>query len=128
THWREELLRVDHDFSSKLRATFRYIHDSWDTTNATVTWGGESFPTIGSRFLGPGVSTVARLTATVSPTLLHEFVARYTTDHNKQINTHPEVWQRGTGFTITGLFPNFGGTLPECCVSPSRPCSRGFRQ
>ncbi len=37
THWREELVRVDHDFNSKHRATFRYIHDTWDTTNPTVT-------------------------------------------------------------------------------------------
>ncbi len=39
TRWREDLVRIDHDFNSKLRATFRAIHDSWDTTNATVTWG-----------------------------------------------------------------------------------------
>ena len=57
--WREELVRLDHDFNSKERATFRLIHDSWDVTNATVTWGGENFPTIGTHFVGPGVSIVA---------------------------------------------------------------------
>ena len=50
--WREELFRIDHDFNSKIRATFRFIHDSWDITNASVTWGGESFPTIGTHFVG----------------------------------------------------------------------------
>ena len=126
TRWREELVRVDHDINSKLRTTFRYIHDSWDTTNATVTWGGESFPTIGTHFLGPGVSIVTRLTATVSPTLLNEFVASYTTDHIKQINTHPEVWQRTSDFSMTGLFPNFGGKLPDICVSTNGAYGGGF--
>ena len=39
------------------------------------------FPTIQTNFNNPGVSMVARLTANVSPTLLNEFVASYTTDH-----------------------------------------------
>jgi hypothetical protein len=116
THWREELVRIDHDFNSRLRGTFRAIHDSWDTTNATVTWGNANFPTIGTHFIGPGVSLVAKLTATVSPTLLNEFVVSYTTDHIKQINTNPAVWTRGPGFTMTGLFPNFGGKLPGITV------------
>jgi hypothetical protein len=126
TRWREELVRVDHDFNSKLRATFRAIHDSWDTTNATVTWGGDSFPTIGTHFIGPGVEMVGRLTATVSPTLLNEFVASYTTDHIQQINTNPAVWTRGSNFTMPGLFPNFGGKLPGFCLSTSGTYGGGF--
>jgi hypothetical protein len=126
TRWREELVRIDHDFNSKLRATFRAIHDSWDTTNATVTWGGDSFPTIGTHFIGPGVEMVGRLTATVSPTLLNEFVASYTTDHIQQINTNPAVWTRGSNFTMPGLFPNFGGKLPGFCLSTSGAYGGGF--
>src|SRR5262249_10853093 len=67
THWREELIRVDHNFSSKLRATFRYIHDSWDTVTPTVLWAGGSFPTIQTSFVGPGTSFVTRLNAEISP-------------------------------------------------------------
>jgi Carboxypeptidase regulatory-like domain/TonB-dependent Receptor Plug Domain len=128
TRWREELLRVDHDFNPKLRATFRFIHDSWDTTNATVTWGGESFPTIGTHFVGPGVEIVAKLTATVSPTLLNEFVASYTTDHIQQINTNPSVWTRdsNSNFTMPGLFPNYGGKLPGFCLNTLGAYGGGF--
>ena len=111
THWREDLIRLDHDFNPKLRLTFRAIHDSWDTTKATVTWGGESFPTIGTHFIGPGVELVARLTATASPTLLNEFVASYTTDHIRQINTNPSAWTRTSSFTMPGSFR----TLVESC-------------
>ena len=31
TNWREELVRIDHNFTDNVRGTFRYIHDSWDT-------------------------------------------------------------------------------------------------
>ena len=86
TNWREELFRVDHNFTNKVRGSFRYIHDSWNQLYPTPLWtNGTSFPTIQTNFGGPGVSMVARLTATLSPTLLNEFVASYTTDH---IYTH----------------------------------------
>jgi hypothetical protein len=126
THWREDLVRLDHDFNSKMRFTFRAIHDSWDTTNATVTWGSETFPTIGTHFIGPGVEMVGRLSATISPTLLNEFVASYTTDHIKQFNTNPSVWTLPSGFSMPGLFPNFGGKLPDICLSTQGSYGGGF--
>jgi len=126
THWREELIRLDHDFNSKIRFTFRAIHDSWDTTKATVTWAGETFPTIGTHFIGPGVEMVGRLTQTVSPTLLNEFVASYTTDHIRQVNTNPSVWTYTSAFTMPGLFPDFGGKLPDICLSTNGAYNGGF--
>ncbi len=125
-HWREELVRVDHEINSKLQVMFRFIHDSWDITNATVTWGGETFPTIGTHFVGPGVSSVLRLTATISPELLNEFAFTYTTDHIQQLNTNPQNWMRPSDFTMTGLFPNFGGKLPDFCASTNGAYGGGF--
>jgi hypothetical protein len=126
TRWREDLIRIDHDFNSKVRATFRSIHDSWDTTTATVQFGSENFPTIGTHFIGPGVEMVAKVTAIVSPTLLNEFVASYTTDHLQLINTNPSAWTRGSNFTMTGLFPNFGGKLPGVCIQTIAAYGGGF--
>jgi hypothetical protein len=114
TTWREELVRVDHNITPKLRATFRYIHDSWQTVTPTTLWGcpdGCSFPTIETNFVGPGTSTVARLTATASPTLLNEFVFSYTADHIFLSNTGPGAVARPS-MTMTGIFPNFGNKLP----------------
>jgi hypothetical protein len=59
-NWREELLRVDHNFSEKLRGTFRYTHDSWQKITPTTMWVTASFPTIQSLFKAPGISMVAR--------------------------------------------------------------------
>jgi hypothetical protein len=110
TKWREELIRVDHNVTSNVRATFRFIHDSWQTVVPTPLWSTGDFPTIQTNFLGPGVSLVTRLTANISPTLLNEFVFSYTTDHITLTNSGP--WQRPSGIAV-GLFQNgFGGKLP----------------
>jgi hypothetical protein len=113
THWREELFRIDHNINDKMRASFRYIHDSWSQIYPTPLWtSGTSFPTVQTDFVGPGVSMVARLTATASPTLLNEFVASYTTDHIT-LNLVGPNWQRPSSFDPIGLFDNgFGGKVP----------------
>jgi hypothetical protein len=118
TNWREELVRVDHNFSDRMRAMFRYAHDSWDTVTAVPLWtNATSFPTIQTGFVGPATSLVARLTTSASPTLLNEFVFSYTTDHITLLNTgtpNPNAWQRPPGLGIGSLFPNTpnGGKLP----------------
>jgi len=117
THWREELFRIDQNFTDKLRMFFRFIHDSWSQTQPTPTWGnGASFPTVQTNFVGPGVSLVANLTANVSPTLLNEFTFSYTTDHIFLNAVGPTA--RPSDFTMTGLYNNgFGGLLPSVGVA-----------
>jgi len=113
THWRQELFKIDHNITDKVRASFHYIHDSWQQQYPVPLWtDGTSFPSIQTGFKNPGVSMVARLTATVTPTLLNEFVASYTTDHISTTLTGP--WQRGTAFGNLGLYDNgFGFSAPE---------------
>lgn len=83
TYWREELGRIDHNFTQNLRLSFRYIHDSWNTTVATPEWGyvQNSFPTVQNKLDGPGTSMVVRLTDTITPQLLNEFVLSYVDAH-----------------------------------------------
>jgi hypothetical protein len=111
-NWREELVRVDHNLNDKNRLSFRYIHDSWVQNRSTPLWtNAGSFPTIGTNFKGPGVSIVARMSSTFSPTLLNEFVASYTTDHIVLTNTG--VWKRPANLPIGDLFGGNGdGILP----------------
>src|SRR5580693_2848932 len=117
THWREELFRIDQNFSEKLRMFVRYTHDSWSQIQPTPTWGnGASFPTVQTNFVGPGVSLVANLTANISPSLLNEFMFSYTTDHIF-LNAVGPV-QRPSNMTMTGIYNNgFGGLLPAVGVS-----------
>ena len=116
TTWREELVRVDHNINEHNRATFRYIHDSWKTIEPGPIWDSASFPTTQTSFDGPGVSLVARLTSTISPSLLNEFVASYTTDHI----TFSSVgyFKRPDSFPMGFIFNNgFGGKLPAITLS-----------
>jgi hypothetical protein len=126
TQWLENLIRIDHDFNPKLRATFRLIHDSWNNTSGTETFESTNFPTIRSHFVGPGVEMVARIVGTISPTLLNEFAASYTTDHLTITNNNPAVWTRGSNFTMPGLFPIYNGKLPDICLSTSGDYGGGF--
>ena len=86
TYWREELFRIDHNLTQKLKVSFRYIHDSWDTTVLTPQWSylsvtnpsAATFPTIQNRFFGPGLNLVASLTHTISATTINNVVLSYT--------------------------------------------------
>lgn len=121
TNWREELFRIDHNFSSKLRAMFRYTHDTWETISPTSQWTGSSFPTVQSDFKGPATSLVARLTANPTPTLLNEFTFSYTTDHISFTSTgfpNPNAWKLPANFPMGYLFQNgAGGKLPVINVA-----------
>ncbi len=112
TNWREELIKVDHNFSNNERLTVRYIHDSWSTLNQVPLWtNGGSFPTIQTSFTGPGVSFVTRLASTFSPTLLNEFVFSYTTDHITLTDTGN--WKRPSDTTFGSIFPGADrGVIP----------------
>jgi hypothetical protein len=122
TYWRQELARVDHNISPKLRAMFRYIHDSWDTTILSPQWAvvQNSFPYIQSKFTGPGVSGVTHLVDTISPTMLNDFMFSFTTDHIDlyNINSNGATWQRPPDLTMGYIFNNgFGGKTPGIVIA-----------
>ncbi len=127
TNWREELIRVDQNFTDTTRFFFRYIHDSWATITPTPLWAGGSFDTVKTNFVGPGVSLVAHLTNSVSPTLLNEFVFSYTTDHIF-LNAVGNV-ARPSGMTSTGIFNNgFGGLIPGVSICCNNAYGGGFNE
>ena len=123
THDREELFRIDHYVNDNWHVFYRYIHDDWGTTTATPNYASGSFPTVGTLFNGPGVSMVANLTATLSPTLVNEFVASYTTNH---ISLTPTGGARGA-FSGNGLFDNgYNNLLPNVNISNGSNYGGGF--
>ena len=85
THWREELGRLDQNIGSKLQFSLHGIHDSWNTIVPVPQWPlyniANSFPTVQNKFVGPGVSLVAELTHTISPTLLNQLEASFVNSH-----------------------------------------------
>ncbi len=136
TYWREELFRLDHNLTQKLKLGFRYIHDEWSTTVLTPQWNylsvtnpaAETFPTIQNSFYGPGISLVASLTHTISPTVINSIVLSYVNstitlgDKNgpggAQFQRNPALDQplvsSGNGGCNPILSRDPATTLPEC--------------
>ena len=89
--------------------------------------GTTSFQDINTKFVGPGSSFVARLTANVTPTLLNEFVASYTSDHI--VLTALNNPALPAGLPIGALFANgFGGKLPSVDLLGNNAYGGGFGQ
>ena len=127
--WRQELLRVDHNFSSKLRLMGRYIHDTYSSTDPTVSFVSNPFPSIQTKIGTPGTSFVTNLTATISPSLLNEFVFSYSADHLILTNTGP--FQIPSGFGMTSIFNTGTGgqnlfQLPAVSLSNGNAYGGGF--
>jgi len=131
TYWREELFRIDHNVTSRMKASFRYIHDSWDTAILTPQWGTvtNSFPTVQSTFNGPGLSMLTHLTNTFSPSLLNEFVFSYTTDHItlQNVEANGVQYQRPPNLALGYIFNNgFGDKLPGIVIGGNNQAYGGF--
>jgi hypothetical protein len=129
TNWREELIRVDHNFTDNLRLFGRFIHDSWNTVVPNALWGnGTSFPTVNTAFVGPGVSAVAHLAENASPTLLNEFTFSYTTDHIFLNAIGPAAAPPPANFPLGSLYKNgFGGLLPALNFTGGAAYGGGFQ-
>jgi len=127
--WRQDLVRVDHNFNEKFRIMGRYIHDSYSNVDPTVAFIGNPFPTIQTKIGTPGTSFVLHLTTAVSPTLLNEFIFSYSADH--LILTNTGNFQVPSGFTMTSLFGTGPGgvglqQLPAVSLASGAAYGGGF--
>jgi hypothetical protein len=112
--WHEELFKLDQQFTPKLHASFRFIHDTPVVTYLTSTpWAQSNLPGIPGHELEPGVSLVFNLQWTPSTTLTNEFMMGYGANHISITNT-TNAGALPSGLTMTGLFNNgFGGKIPS---------------
>jgi len=98
TTWREELFRIDHNFNSKTKLSFRYIHDAWSTDALTPPYATvqNSFPTIQNDFVGPGLSLIAHLSNALSTKFYNDLAMSYAADHISltNINGPGAMYQR----------------------------------
>ena len=120
TYWREELFRIDHNFSSNTKLSFRYVHDAWNTTTLVPQWSYQhqnypsvgTFPTVQNQFDGPGLSLVTSLTKIISPTMVNNLVLSYVNSTITLVN------QNGPGGAQYQLNPSLYQPL---VVDPANP-------
>jgi hypothetical protein len=77
TNLREEVVRIDHNFSSKFSVFGHYIAEQVSQSFATSQWSGDNVPTVGDTFGNPSRSGVIHTTYAISPTLLNEVAFNY---------------------------------------------------
>jgi hypothetical protein len=125
TSWREELLKIDHNFGGNTKLLISGVHDHWQTTTSIPQWANHpnSFPTVLNSFLGPGVAAQAQVTSVISPTLLNVFSLGVTgqriilTDVPGQGVSLSRANLDSQPFPPGSLFKNgFGGKLPGIVI------------
>lgn len=121
--WRQELIRVDHNFSDRTRLFVRYTQDAWNTITPNALWAWSDVDTVKTAFAGPGKSAVVNFAHSLTPTLFSEFIMAYTVDHiDLRVQPGPTsvsgILTRSSGFNGPHIFsPNNGDPyLPSMAV------------
>jgi hypothetical protein len=116
TNVREEIVRVDHQFSDKASIFGHWVSEQISQTFGTTMWSGDNVPTIGNTFGNPSYSAVVHLTNTISPSLLNEVAFNY---NGNRINILPKAGfgaplSAPSGFTFNRIFsgPNASDRIP----------------
>jgi hypothetical protein len=117
-NWREELIRIDHNFSPNWKIYGRYAQDSADIRNP---YGGSSATSVSTNFPGigateatrPGKNLVVNMTNIFGPTLLNEFSFTYAGREITQKPITEEAERTKLGVSIPEIFAeNDGNIIP----------------
>jgi hypothetical protein len=103
TNLREEIVRIDHNFTDKLAVMGHLVYDTSSQSYATSLWSGDTYPTIGTLLTAPSYSTVVNLTYSISPTVVNEVT--YNFNGNKLHLTPTGIFTRPSDFTVPEYFP-----------------------
>ena len=117
TNLREELVRIDHQFSDKFWVFGHWVSEPLTQTYNPVMWSGDNVPTVGDVFSNPSYTGVIHATVAISPTLLNETAFNY--DGNR-ISIIPygtyKLSQVSGGSFSTILSGNPDATIPSIAL------------
>ncbi|HEY6385421.1 MAG TPA: TonB-dependent receptor [Candidatus Acidoferrum sp.] len=113
TTLREEIVRIDHNFTPKLSVFGHYIAEQVTQGFAISQWSGDNVPTVGDNFGNPSYSAVIHTTYTISPTLINEVAFNY---NGNRINIIPYA---ATGLASLALPTGYDGTNSRLFSGPN---------
>jgi hypothetical protein len=113
TTLREEVVRIDHNFTPKLSVFGHYIAEQVTQGYAISQWSGDNVPTVGDNFGNPSYSAVIHTTYTISPTLINEVAFNY---NGNRINIIPYA---ATGLASLALPTGYDGTNSRLFSGPN---------
>jgi hypothetical protein len=112
---REELVRIDHQFTSKFSVFGHWVQEAVSQGYATPTWSSDNDPTVGSIFGNPSYSAVIHTTYAIRPTLLNEAAFNY---NGNRINIIPTgVYNQTSSFVPEHLFTTSNTDFPGVQLS-----------
>jgi hypothetical protein len=122
TSVKEEIVRIDHTFTSKFSVYGHWISEQISQGFGTSQWSGDNIPTVSDTFGNPSYSAVIHTTYIISPSLLNELAFNY---NGNRINIIPAAGSGlsslslPTGYTPTRLFsgPNPDERIPNIDLS-----------
>jgi hypothetical protein len=118
TNVREELVRIDHQFSDKFWVFGHYVAEAVSQSYGPPMWSGVNVPSVGNTFGNPSYTGVIHATYAISPTLLSETAFNY--DGNRISILPTGLIARPSGLTIPELFPsNSGNRIPGIALGGS---------
>ncbi len=86
TNLKEEIVRIDHNFTSKFSVFGHFIAEQVSQGFPISQWSGANVPTVGDTFGNPSYSAVVHATYAISPNLLNEIAFNY---NGNRINIVP---------------------------------------
>jgi hypothetical protein len=113
TNLREEIVRIDHNFTDKFSVFGHYIAEQVSQGFSISQWSGANVPTVGDTFGNPSYSAVIHTTYTISPTLVNEVAFNY---NGNRINIIPNP---GAGLTSLSLPSGYDSTNSRLFTGPN---------
>lgn len=112
TSVREEIVRVDHNFTDKFSIFGHFVAEQISQTFGTSMWSGDNVPSGANTFGNPSFSGVIHTAYVISPTLVNEVAFNY---NGNRINILPSGLTKAPAFTFNRLFtgPNAGDRIPS---------------
>jgi hypothetical protein len=110
---REEIARIDHQFTSKFSVFGHWVSEQTSQTYGTTQWSGDNVPTASDVFGNPSYSAVIHTTYVISPTLLNEAAFNY--NGNRIAMTPKGIYTAPADFTFNRFFtgPNADNRIPS---------------
>jgi hypothetical protein len=113
TNLKEEVVRIDHNFSSKFSVFGHFIAEQVSQGYSISQWSGANVPTVGDTFGNPSYSAVVHTAYTISPTLINEVAFNY---NGNRINIVPLA---GAGLTSLSLPSDYDSTNSRLFSGPN---------
>jgi hypothetical protein len=110
---KEEIARIDHQFTEKFSIFGHWISDQSQQTYGTTQWSSDNDPSVGDTYGNPSFSATVHATYAIHPNLLNETAFDY--DGNRIHILPAGIYTAPSGFTFNRIFTgtNVDSRIPD---------------